>query len=86
LAVLKIQGEVFEEPGLIAFDGEMVMSPPVFDQVASQSTLRQQGVGTDGLAFDADRLEQGDGHFDFVGLLDLIAAIVYRQEADFFWV
>jgi len=86
LAVLEIQGEIFEESGLIAFDGEMVMGLPVFDEVASQEALRQQGVGADGLTLDADRLEQGNGHFDFVGLLDLIAAGAYRQGADFFWV
>lgn len=35
LTVLKIQAEIFEESGLIAFDGKMIMSLPVFDQVAS---------------------------------------------------
>lgn len=86
LAPLKIQGKIFEQSGLIAFDGKMVMSPSVFDQVASQSTLRQESVGTDGFSFDADRFKQGNGHGDFVGLLELIATVTYRQGADFFWV
>lgn len=86
LAPLKIQGEIFEQSGLIAFDGKMVMSLSVFDQVASQSALRQESIGTNGFAFDADRFKQGNGHGDFVGLLELIATVTYRQGADFFWV
>ena len=83
--LLKIQAEIFEELGLVALDGEVVMGPAVFDQIAGESALGQQGIGADGLAFYVDRLQQGDGRLDLVGLLNLII-LPYRQDADFFWV
>lgn len=34
-AVFKGEGEIFEELRLVAFDGEVIMGLPVFDQIAS---------------------------------------------------
>ena len=50
-----------------------------------QLALRQQGVGTDGLANHIDGLEHHGKHFDLIGLLGLAAACS-GQGVDFFWV
>ena len=62
----------------------MVMRLPLLDHVVSQFALREQGVGADDLAFDVDGIEQGDGGFDLVSLLDGIGVAADRQCAYFF--
>ena len=84
--VLEEQGNVLLEGWLVAFDGEMVMRLPLPGHVVRQFALREQGVGTDDLAFDVDGIEQGDGGLDLVGLLDGIGIAADRQCAYFFWV
>lgn len=61
------QSSVFEQAGLVTFDGEMVVRLPVLDQVAGELTLRQQRIGADVFAFDVDGLKPRDGHL--IGLL-----------------
>lgn len=82
-AVLKKEGKVVQKSWLVAFDGEVIMRLSGFDQIRGYLALRQEGIGTDGLPFNVDSIEQGNSHFDFVGLLDL-AVIPYGQSADFF--
>ncbi len=84
-ALLKIKGEIFEQRGLIAFDGEVVMGLSIFDQIVGELALGQQRIGAYGFAFNVDSLKQWNRHLDLVGLLDFVT-IAYRQSADFFWV
>lgn len=83
-AVFKEQFDIFEDSGLVFFDGEVVVSLSILDDVIGQATLGQQGICGDVFVFDIDGIEQGPGGFDFVGSLDLL--IVCSQAADFFWV
>lgn len=84
-AIFKAQTDIFEELRLVAFDGEVIMGVPVFDQMSSQCTLGQKCIGGDGLSGDVDRCKHRDGDFNFIGLLDGISP-GYRQGSDFFWV
>ena len=61
------------------------MGAALFDQVAGERALGQQGVGGERFAGDVQPLEQGNEHADLVGLFELIGA-VYGQGGDFFWV
>ena len=70
---------------LVALDGEVVVGPARFHDIAGQLALREQGIGADRLASDLDGLQQRDGRFDFIGLL-LLVAPRYRQRAHFFGV
>ena len=63
----------------------MVVRVSLSDDVVSQVTLSQEGVGCDGFAFDVEAVEEGDGDFDFVGLFFFVTSF-YWQGADFFWV
>jgi len=85
IKVFKIEGGVFQQMFLVAFDGEVVVGAALFDEIAGQLALREQGIGADGLAADLDGVQQRDCRFNFVGLLLLIAPC-YRQRTYFFWV
>ncbi len=85
LPIPEIQGDVLEQMGLVAFDGEVVVRLSVLNQVVGELALCQQRVGRDFLALDVDGVQQRDGGFDFVGAFELLIA-VYRQGTDFFWV
>jgi len=87
IKVFKIEGCVFQQMFLVAFDGEVVVGvgPALFHEIAGQLALREQGIGADGLAADLDGVQQRDGRFDFIGLLLLVAPF-YRQRAYFFGV
>jgi hypothetical protein len=83
-ALPKQQRDIGLQRGLIGFDGEMLMGLAL-DHVGRQFALSKQGVGANVTARDADAVEHGGKHPDFIGLLDLILAF-YGQGADFFWV
>ena len=83
-AIVEQQRDFLLQPGLVPFDGEMVMRL-TFDQIARQLALRQQGIGADGLAGNVEGIEHGGKHAYFIGLLGLVLAF-YGQSADFFWV
>ena len=85
LQVVKIEGGGFQQMLLVAFDGEVVVGAALVHQIPRQLPLREQGIGTDGLAADLDGVQQRDGRFDFIRLLLLIAPF-YRQRPNFFWV
>jgi hypothetical protein len=84
LSILEVEREVFEESGLISFDGEMVVGLAP-DQIGGYRALGKKGIGSDVLAPDVDGVEQGDGCLDLVCLLELFIAL-YRQSSHFFWV
>jgi hypothetical protein len=71
--------------GLVSFDGEMVGSLSLCDQVFGQLALRQQGIGAHIRALDINGIAQRDGHFDFIRAFDFFA-IFYGQGASFFCV
>ncbi|MGH8269827.1 MAG: hypothetical protein ACRES1_07155 [Steroidobacteraceae bacterium] len=48
--------------------------------------LGQQCISSNVLIGQLQRLEQGDGGFDLVGLFERLRIAFYGQEADFFWV
>ena len=81
----EVEFQGFEQSGLIAFDGEIVMRLALLDQILGELTLREQGVCGDVLAGNRDGVQQRDGRFDLVGALDCVA-ILYGQGAHFFWV
>ncbi len=68
----KIEGRFFQQMFLITLDGEVVVGPTLFHEIAGELALGEQGIGTDGLAADLDGVQQRDGRFDFIGLLRLI--------------
>lgn len=73
-----------KKSGLVVFDGEVVMSFTVSDQIVGDFALGQQGVGGNLFALDIDGIKQGDGGLDFVGALNLLVG--YGQGTYFFWV
>jgi hypothetical protein len=84
LSVLEIQGDVFEESGLVSFDGKMIMSLALPDQVIGYLALGQQSIGSNILALNIDGIQQWDGHLNLVGTFDFFI-VFYRQGTDFFW-
>ena len=54
LAPLKVERDVLEELGLVAFDREVVMGLPVVDQIGGERALSQQGIGRDVLALNLE--------------------------------
>ncbi len=74
LALLEIEGEVFEQPALVAFDGEVVVRLPVLDQVTGKRALRQERIRADVFALDIDGVQKRDGHLDLIGLFDRFVA------------
>jgi len=82
-AVGEVALEVGEQRRMIAFDGEVVMTETVSHELCD-GALRQQRVGADVLVRKVQRLEQRDGGFDLVGLLERVRIARYGQSADFF--
>jgi hypothetical protein len=85
LAIRKIEDDVLEELGLVAFDREMIMRVPVFNQIGGEGPLGQQGIRGDVLALNREGIEQGRGHRDLVGPLARVR-VRYGQGPDFFCV
>jgi len=46
-----------KEPGLVVFDGEVVMSFTVPDQIVGDLALCQQGIGSNFFAFNIDGIK-----------------------------
>jgi len=82
--VFKIQCDVLKKSGLVVFDGEVVMSFTLPDQIVGDLALGQQGVGGNFFALNIDGIKQRDGGLDFVGALNLLVG--YGQGTYFFWV
>lgn len=76
--------EVAQQRRMIAFDGEVVMRETAADELRD-GALGEQCVGGDVLVRKVQRLEQRDGGFDLVGLLEGVRITRYGQETDFFW-
>ena len=85
LPVLEVKGDVFKESGLVVFDGEVVMSVSLVDQVVGDFALGQKGIGGNFFALNIDGIKQGDGDLDLVGAFEFFSAF-YRDGGDFFWV
>jgi hypothetical protein len=73
-----------KKTGLVVFDGEVVMSFTLADQIVGDLALGQQGIGGNLFALDIDGIQQRDGGLDFVGALNLL--VRYGQGTYFFWV
>ncbi|WP_276968478.1 hypothetical protein, partial [Metallibacterium scheffleri] len=76
--------EVAQQRRMIAFDGEVVMRETAAYELRD-GALGEQCVGGDVLVRKVQRLEQRDGGFDLVGLLEGVRITRYGQETDFFW-
>ena len=57
LPVFEIKGDVFEESGLVVFDGEVVMSVSLVDQVVGDFALGQKGVGGNFFVLNIDGIK-----------------------------
>ena len=56
-SILKHQGNILKQRGLIGFDGEVVVGLAFYDQVLGQFALGVQGVGGDVLVFEIEAVE-----------------------------
>jgi len=84
LPVFKVQGDVLKKTGLVSFDGEVVMSVSLVNQIGGDLTLGQEGIGGNFFSLNLDGIKEGDGGFDFVSALDVF--VFYGQGTHFFWV
>jgi hypothetical protein len=84
LSVFKVQRDVLKKTGLIVFDGEVIMSVTVLDQIVGDRALGQEGIGGNFFSLNSDGIKEGDGSFDFVGAFHLL--VRHRQGTYFFWV
>ena len=82
-SILKVELQVFQRPGLIAFDGEMVMATAPH-HVVGQLALRQQGVGRHILAPDVDGLQQRPGHLDLVRAFAFFPIFIFYGQGTHF--
>jgi hypothetical protein len=57
LPVFKVQRNVLEKSGLVVFDGEVVMSVSLLDQVGGYLALGQQGIGGNIFAPNIDSIK-----------------------------
>jgi hypothetical protein len=73
-----------EKTGLVVFDGEVVMSVTVLDQIVGDRALGQQGIGGNFFSLNSDGIKKRDGGFDFVGAFNLLVGD--GQGSYFFWV
>jgi len=55
--VFKVQRDVLKKCGLVVFDGEVVMSVALFDQVGGDLALGQKGIGGNFLALNVDGIK-----------------------------
>ena len=83
-SVLEVERNVFEETGLVSFDGEVIMGITFLDQVMGDFALGQQGIGGNIPSLDIDGIKERDGGLDFIGTFDL-STIFYRERTYFFW-
>jgi hypothetical protein len=74
-----------KDPGLVSFDGEVIMRLTFLNQVGSYVALGQQGISGNILVLNIDGIKQRDGDFDLIGTFEFFIPF-YRQGADFFWV
>jgi hypothetical protein len=73
-----------KKTGLVVFDGEVVMSFTLPDQIVGDLALGQEGIGGNILTLNIDGIKERDGGFDFVGAFNLLVGD--GQDAYFFWV
>ena len=57
LAVFKKQGDVLKKFRLVVFDGEVVMSFTIQDQIVGDLALGQQGIGGNIFALNIDGIK-----------------------------
>ena len=57
LPVFKIKGDVLKKVGLVVFDGEVVMSVSLFDQVGGDFALGQKRIGGNFFALYIDGIK-----------------------------
>ena len=57
LPVFKIKRDILKKSGLIVFDGEMIMSIALIDQIIGYLVLGQQGIGGNVFTLNIDGLE-----------------------------
>jgi hypothetical protein len=84
LPVFKVQRDVLKKTGLVVFNGEVVMSVTVPDQIVGDRALGQEGIGGNIFALNIDGIKKRDGGFDFVGAFNLLVG--HGQGTYFFWV
>jgi hypothetical protein len=84
LPVFKVQRDVLKKTGLVVFNGEVVMSVTVPDQIVGDRALGQEGIGGNIFALNIDGIKKRDGGFDFVGAFNLLVGD--GQGTYFFWV
>ena len=53
----KIEGRRFQQMFLVPFDGEVVVGPALFHEIAGQLPLCEQGIGADRLTSNLDGLQ-----------------------------
>lgn len=82
---LEIQLDVLQQCGLVSFNGEMIMSLAVLDQVSGDLALGQQGISGNVFAFDIDWVKERYGGLDLVGAFEFVIA-GFGQGTYFFWV
>ncbi len=80
--ILKQQGDIFQKTTLISFDGKMVMGLTLDNQILGDRTLGQERIRRHILAFQIDRIQQGNGYSDLIGAFDAFAGGGYGS--DFF--
>ena len=68
---------------MILLDGKVVVGLSS-EEIVSYRALGEKGIGSDGLAFDIDRVKKRDGCFDLIRPFDVL--IAYPETAYFFWV
>jgi len=76
---------ILEEARLIVFYCKVIVSVACSYQIVGNIPLGQQGIGSNGVSFDIDSVEQRDRGFDFIGTFEFVTA-VYGQGTYFFWV
>jgi len=57
LPVFEVKGDVFKESGLVVFNGEVVMSVSLVDQVVGDFALGQKRIGGNFFVFNIDGIE-----------------------------
>ena len=57
LPILEVQFDVLKESGLVVFDGEVVMSVALVDQVGSDLALGQKSIGGNFFALNVDGIK-----------------------------
>jgi hypothetical protein len=85
LPVFKIKRDVFKKSRLVVFDGKVVMSVTIPNQIVGDGALRQEGISGNVFALNINGIQQRNGGFDFVGTFEFFTPL-YGEETDFFWV